>query len=379
MPKNGVRLMDTAGRLTLEEIAVKQQRILEFLRTNGLAGILLRRRENVAWITAGRSDRTIAMPSESAIASVLLLLDGRRIYFSPNNEALRLADEDFQGLEFEPVQYGWQEAVTEERMRQWMPKGALASDSHIPGCRVVNIAPLRWQLLPQEIDRYRRLCRITTDAAAQVLLNIEPGVTEHEMAARVSYALLREGVEPTVLLMAVDDRIRSYKHALPRNGVLQRLGMLNFCSRRWGLAASVTRYVHFGLAPDEFTAKLAATARVNAALLDATRRGRNADQCFQVAAENYAACGFPGEEFSHHQGGAAGYMEREWVARPGGQEAPVSPQVFAWNPYINGAKTEETVLVQDGKIEPLTLTESLPIVKTELGNESYESTGLLIR
>jgi antitoxin VapB len=371
--------MDTTDRSALEEIAVKQQRTLEFLRENGLAGVLLRRRENVAWITAGQSDRTIVMPSESAIASVLLLLEGRRIYFSPNNEALRLADEDFNGLEFEPVEYGWQEDLTEQRLRQWMPRGALASDSHVPGCRMVNLAPLRWQLLPQEIDRYRRLCQITAEAAAQVLLNLEPGVTEHEMAARVSYALLRDGVEPTVLLMAVDNRVRSYKHALPQDGVLQRLGMLNLCARRWGLAASVTRYVHFGPAPQELAAKFAATARVHAALLDATRRGRNADQCFQVAAENYAACGFPGEELLHHQGGAAGYLEREWLARPGGQESPVSPQVFAWNPNINGAKTEETVLVQDGKVEPLTLTESLPTVTTELGNESYESTGLLIR
>jgi Xaa-Pro dipeptidase len=363
----------------LEEIAVKQKRVLNFLDAKGMQGILLRRRENVSWITAGRSDRTVLIPSESAIAAVLLLQDGRRFYLAPNNESARLADEDFNGLGFEAVVYGWQESNVQALLAEITGDTAIASDMGAEALAVVNIAPLRWQLLPQELERYRELGRATADATARVLMDLEPGVSEHEMAARVSYELVSAGVEPSVLLMAVDDRIGRYKHALPHDGVLQKFGMLNLCARRWGLSVSLTRYVHFGTMPEDLISRFEATARVHASLLRATRAGKSAGECFQLAGEIYETGGFKGEEYEHHQGGATGYLEREWLARPGGSESLTAPQAFAWNPSISGVKTEETVLLHQNGMEPLTLSKSLPGVETTIAGETYWTTGVLVR
>jgi antitoxin VapB len=155
--------------------------------------------------------------------------------------------------------------------------------------------------------------------------------------------------------------------------------MVNRCSRKWGLVISITRFVHFGPLPQNLASGFDAAAKVNAALLHATRAGATAGQLYKVAKDAYAAAGFPGEENLHHQGGATGYGEREWVATPNGTEIILNRQAFAWNPSARGGKVEDTVLLQDGAIEILTGTTKFPPVETVVGGKSYHSAGVLLK
>ena len=220
---------------------------------------------------------------------------------------------------------------------------------------------------------------MTARAVEEVALHLEPGVTEEEISAMASSLLIQKAILPSVLLMAVDDRILKYKHALPRGKRLERFGMVNLCSRKWGLVISMTRFVHFGPMPQNLAKGFDAAAKVNAALLHATRAGATARQLYAVAKDAYAAAGFPGEEELHHQGGATGYGEREWVATPNGAEIVVNRQAFAWNPSAQGGKVEDTVLLQDGAIEILTGTTKFPAVETVVGGQSYRSAGVLLK
>jgi Xaa-Pro dipeptidase len=198
------------------------------------------------------------------------------------------------------------------------------------------------------------------------------------MAARIASGLFERGIEPSVLLMAADDRILRYKHAVAQNATLERFGMLNLCSRRWGLCISITRFVHFGPLPQRLQDAFAAAADVNARLLAATKMGVTAATLFATAADAYASRGYPGEELRHHQGGATGYGEREWLATPTGKEQVVNGQAFAWNPSVNGGKIEDTILLRDGAIELLTSTPDLPVVSTKAGDLVVNSAGVLI-
>jgi hypothetical protein len=81
----------------------------------------------------------------------------------------------------------------------------------------------------------------------------------------------------------------------------------------------------------------------------------------------------------HHQGGATDYLEREWFARPGGTERALSQEAFAWNPNLQGAKTEDTVILHGGNIEILTETPRLPEVETSLNGIQYRSASVLQR
>lgn len=197
------------------------------------------------------------------------------------------------------------------------------------------------------------------------------------MAARVAADLLAQHITPSVVLMAADERIFRYKHAVPRKGVLRKYGMLNLCARRDGMVASITRFVHFGAVPDELAANFERAAQINAELLHASRGGATSAALYAVAAKGYAAVGFPDGITLHHQGGPCGYLERDWVATPGGTQTLGSTQGLAWNPSLHGAKAEDTALLHAGSIEILTATPDLPVIETEVAGNVYPAAGVL--
>ena len=368
-----------ASKPIQDEIGIKKQQLIEFMAERSLAGVLLSRHENVAWATAGQVDMRVGIPAATGSAAVLVRGDGSGFYITTNNEAPRMHDEEFGGLPFELVVLPWQEGDFVTAAHRLAVTGSLGADTPEANCEVVNLAGLRSQLQPAEIERYRSLGAMTARIVEDVVLHIEPGETEEEISAITASRLIQKAILPSVLLMAVDDRILKYKHALPRGRRLQRFGMVNLCARKWGLVISMTRFVHFGPMPQGLVDGFEAAAKVNGALLHATRAGATAQHLYAVDKDAYAAAGFPGAEEFHHQGGATGYGEREWVATPMGAEIVLDRQAFAWNPSCEGGKVEDTVLLRDGAIELLTETTEFPSVETVVGGQSYRSAGVLLR
>jgi len=352
------------------ELDAKHAQLVEWLNAQQLAGVLLRRNENVAWLTGGAVELRVLTTGETGVASLLVTADGRRYYFTTENEAPRLHDEEFGALDFEPVLFPWWADDTNAAAAR-LAGGALGSDTPAAGMTHVNLAPLRASLSESEIARYRWLGAETAAATVEALNEVEPGLSEYDLEAITASGLLRRGLLPSVSLFAVDERILKYKHAVPRGKRLKQYGMLNFCARKWGLVVSITRFIHFGALPEELSDRLNSAARVNAALLNATRVCATSAALFKVAQEAYVAEGFAGEERFHHQGGPTGYGEREWVATPAGIEVVVNNQAFAWNPSIRGAKSEDTVILRAGTIENLTATPELP--------QLTEAAGVLVR
>jgi Xaa-Pro dipeptidase len=362
------------------ELDEKWSRLASFLDREKLSAILLRRHDNIAWATAGQVEARVAILAETGVASLLLTRDGRKFYLFPNNESARLADEEFSSLPYEPVSSPWyQNPNSIDAVRRIVGEGTIGTDTAAPGFTPVNIASLRAPLTTAEAARYRWVAQRTAEATAQTLVELEPGITEYEMAGRVAQSLHSQGILPSVLLMAVDDRIRKYKHAVSRGAVLERYGMLNLCSRKWGLAVSITRFVHFGPPQQQLVDGFAACAEINAQLLHASRSGVTSAELFAVAQRAYSATGYPGEEQLHHQGGTAAYLEREWVATPNGQEALTGSDALAWNCSIRGAKVEDTALLQNNVIEIMTLTPSLPVIVTKVEGIAYPAADVLIR
>jgi Xaa-Pro dipeptidase len=361
------------------EVAEKQARLARFFEEEELAAVLLRRSQNMAWVTCGKVDARVLIMSDTWATSILLTKDGRKFYLAPKNEGPRLAAEEFAGLGYEPVLSPWYDDDSVAAAQKIVGSVEVGTDIPTPGLIPVRLAQLRASLTASEIERYRWLGQKTAAVTTAVLHELEPGVTENEMEALVADGLLCEGIMPSVLLMAVDDRILHYKHAVARGRRLERYGMLNLCARKFGLAISITRFVHFGELPSDLAERFTAAARVNAALLDATRQGATSAGLFKAGQDAYAAAGFPGEEQLHHLGGASGYGEREWLAAPSGKEVVQNNQAFAWNPSIRGGKVEDTVILRDGVIEYLTDTPDLPVVETRVNGATYHSAGVLVK
>ncbi len=361
----------------IAEIAHKHGKIVAFLAEKRMDAVLISRHENIAWATAGVVDVRVGVLKESGAASLLITKDGGAFYLTTNNEAARLAEEEFAGLGFEPVVNPWFANDLPASIANIVGFGKVATDMPQFGYEVLPMQALRYELTEGEIARYRWLGSHAAKAATAVLRRVQSGMNERAFQAMLASQLLALEIIPSTYLTAVDARVLGYRHAVPRAGVLERLGMLGFCARRWGLSVSITRFVQFGEEIPEFVDRLAVVAQVNARLLDATCQGANADALFKVAEDAYAALGCRGEERMHHQGGATGYLEREWIARPGGNERPTRSQAFAWNPNLKGAKVEDTVLLRDGAIELLTATPELPVVTTSWGGAEFLSAGVL--
>ncbi|MFZ1014750.1 MAG: M24 family metallopeptidase [Terracidiphilus sp.] len=361
-----------------DELNAKHDKLVEWMRSQRLKGVLIRRNENIAWITGGAVELRVLTPCETGVASILVTAEGKRYYFTTENEAPRLHDEEFGALDFEPILFPWYADDTAAAAAK-LAGDALGSDTPVAGSTAVNLFPLRASLSESEIARYRWLGTETADATAESLHQVEPGLSEYDLEALTAANLLKRGILPSVYLFAVDERIYKYKHAVARGRRLKQYGMLNLCARKWGLAISITRFVHFGTLPAELAARFKSAAQVNAALLDATKPGATSAQLFKAAQDAYSAEGFPGEEKFHHQGGPTGYGEREWVATPHGTETVVNSQAFAWNPSIRGGKTEDTVLLRDGKIECLTATPELPVIDAKVNGKTYPAAGVLVK
>jgi antitoxin VapB len=369
---NSIPLSDS----TRSELDEKQSRLAAFMDENNWSAVLLSRHENIAWATAGRVEARVG-PGETAVCSLLLTRAGKRYYIAPENEAPRLAAEEFPGLGFEPILYPWTGGDVDELAHQ-LAGPEIGADIAEPGFYPARFTALRAPLLAPEIDRYRSLAAAVAASTTRVLKTLQPGITEDEMAARVAAELYAQHITPTVILMATDDRILRFKHAVPRGGVLKKYGMLNLCARRQGMVISITRFVHFGAMPADLAANFQRAAAVNAKLLHATRAGASSADLYAVAAQGYAAAGFPDEISKHHQGGACGYQERDWVATPDSTERVAASQGFAWNPSLQGAKAEDTALLHNGAIEILTATPELPVIETEVGGQVYRSAGVFL-
>jgi antitoxin VapB len=363
---------------TQTELQYKHERIIAWLADCQADALVIGRHENIAWATAGRVDCRIGMMRETGPATLLFTRDGARYYITSNNEVDRLESEEFDGLGFRPVIQPWHKNALAESLPS-LAGGRITADIPLGTTPAISLLELRGSLTRSEIRRYRWLARAAAAAIEQIALAIQPGDSERHMQCMLAASLLRQRIQPSVYLTAVDDRVRRYPHAVPRDAVLVRLAMLGLCARRWGLTIALTRFVHFGAPCGQLLDNFAVVQQVAARLLQVTREGVKSNDLFQIAQEAYAELGVPGAEQRHHQGGAIGYVEREWFARPGGSEQILAQQAVAWNPSFESAKCEDTVLYDSGRLELLTTTPRLPQVSVRLAAHNFEFSDLLIR
>src|SRR6202789_4349066 len=151
---NGATLVTEAAWNS--ELGAKHEKLVEWLKSQGLAGVLIRRNENVAWLTGGAVELRVLTTGETGVASLLVTADGRRYYFTTENEAPRLHDEEFGALDFEPVLFPWWGDDTNATAAK-LAGGPLGCDRRGDRLPPVNLAPLRASLCGSEITRYRWL------------------------------------------------------------------------------------------------------------------------------------------------------------------------------------------------------------------------------
>ncbi len=360
------------------ELHVKRQRVAALMDSHGLAGLLLGRNSSVSWALAG-AEAHVATNGEEAIAAVLYT--PQRDYVLTNRiERARLVAEELAGRPFEVVEFPWEEPQRRAQLiAELSGGGTVLGDVHETGVTLLcdPINALRYQLTPEEQTRMRDLSGRAGAAIETAIGEIAPGMSEYAMAGLLAEECFLRDINPVVLLIATDERIHQFRHPIPTAKKLERYAMLVLCARRYGLVTSVTRLVHFGPIPAELQRRAAACAAIDAAIIAATRPGTAASALFVRLQHAYAAQGFPDEWRDHHQGGAAGYENREWVCTPTTEARVFEGQAFSWNPSIAGVKSEDTVLVTAQGAQVLTATDSWPKIAVDVAGQTLERPAIL--
>ena len=364
------------------ELTLKLDRLAAWLATNELDGVALSRGDNFAWLGCG-ADNLVNHAGETGVATLLATPDGLTLVTN-NIEADRLVAEEFGGVELAGVEsHPWHEPTGRAEIVARLTAGKrFAADDALAGLPPLpdGFGALRYSLTDAEVNRYHALGRDAADGMENAARAIEPGMTEADVAGLIALEYRLRGIAPIVLLTAADERIRTWRHPLPKDVAVEHCAMLVACGRRQGLVAAITRLVQFGPLSDDLAARHEAVCAVDAAMIAATRPGRTAADIFADTRQAYADSGYPDEWQLHHQGGAIGYLGRDYIANPASSEIVQPNQTFAWNPSICGTKCEGTTLIAPTGPEDLTTPGGdWPTVTVQTSEGPLRRAGILIR
>ncbi|WP_224270755.1 M24 family metallopeptidase [Haloprofundus salinisoli] len=361
----------TAEAVDSNRLDDRRRRLGEYLADTGLDAVWFARPNSFAWLTGG--DNVVSATADLGVAAAGYVAPengdanaGEFRVVTDNIEAPRLVDEELPD-EFSVETGQWYESSLADSVADHSPENA-AADFDVPGFESVDASALRQPLSKADVEAYRSLGRDTAAAVEQVCRQLESGDTEHEAASALRVTLSARGINAPVVLVGGAERAQSYRHYTPKLAELGDYALVSVTAERGGLHASTTRTVAFD--PPEWLAERHEKAtRVEATALAATRAvGREkgpASDVFGAVREAYDGVGFPDEWQKHHQGGAAGYDGREWFGSPTADDEVHLPMGYAWNPTIQGAKSEDTVLVTDDGFEVLTSTGQWPTREVE--------------
>jgi len=322
------------------------------LDEQGLSAVWFGQPNSFAWLTGG--DNVVSADAGPGVAAAGY--DGETVTVVTNNiEAPRLAEEELDA-DVEVVAFQWYESSLAEAVAAQSPTPA-AADFDVPGFESLDASDVRQPLTTEDVAAYRSLGADAASAMEAVCEELTPETTEREAQGRLLDRLAADGIRAPVALVGGGERASTWRHYTSKGDALGDYALLSVTAVRDGLHASVTRTVAFD-EPDWLVERTEAAARVEATALAATREvgreGGTAGDVFGAVQDAYEAVGYPGEWRNHHQGGAAGFAGREWKATPTSDRAVFLPMGYAWNPTVQGAKAENTWLVDEDGFECLT-------------------------
>lgn len=214
----------------------------------------------------------------------------------------------------------------------------------------------------EELDAMRRAQEITDQAFRAILSFIRPGMTEREIAARLTYELLRRGGEkvsfdPIVAAGANGSR----PHAVPGDQVVDT-GMfitMDFGCKVDGYCSDMTRTVALGHPTEEMERVYAAVLAAQRAGINAARAGVTGREVDGAARQVITEAGF-GAYFTHSFGHSLGIdihespnaSPSENGELPAGAVISAEPGIYL--PGRFGVRIEDVLILKEGGCEDIT-------------------------
>ena len=345
--------MESDGTIHAFNQKIAQLRVL--LSAKSLDAIVLRKNPNLTWLSGGR----VHVPMVIDTGCFDWVITPSEAYVVTNAiEAPRLkAEELVPWAELKIVDW-W------EGRDGLLPQGdRVGSDT--PGAGRVDISldidRLRSSLVAGDIERYELLGLDAASALEDVVKRVTETDREIDVAGSIAAALWSKEIDLVFIAVAGARRAPLYRHPLPTSDLVGSRVVASICARRKGLIVSATRIAFLSAQEEVALPSYAGLLEVEAAMLDATKVGASFSDPVQAAIAAYPANGFEADEWTkHHQGGPTGFLPRDWPAKPAGSIAIAANQPVAWNPTGKGLKVEDTFVVTDAGLLPITTTTNWP-------------------
>jgi len=329
------------NRVDLSDYVEKCLRLRTYMKRNGYEFAVMARRDNFAWITGG-GDNKIFRSSDMGFGILVIGINSIQ-FIAQSMDSDRILDEELQGLDIESVELKWYEPSREETAMRLTRGGKVVSDIPLPGAdfKMYDFVRLHFPLTDIDIQKYRKVGALCDRLLSNVAEQIHPGMTEHEIEARILYEYGKENMTPKVLLVGSDDRIAKYRHPASSPKKVEKLVLIHAAADKWGLHANITRMVYFGDSlPEELKENYNLLNLCEAQAMEMCRPGVHFQDIVNERRKIFAEHGCLGESDLHYPGATAGYFIG--TAQPIlDNEIIVDRMAFDWFITVKGAKVEE--------------------------------------
>lgn len=340
------------------ETEAKLARLRSLLTERGLPGVILTRPATVGWLTETTNviDRSAGLdPLWVAVGPT----GGACITTAVEGPRLRAEHE----LPFPVVDVPWADPGAYRRAAdEALGPGAVDDDALDD-----ELTALRLALTGGERARLAGLGADATSAVEGALREWRPGRTDREVMAGVAARCERAGILPVCLIVGGDERLERFRHPLADGSLMRRQAMAVLVGMRDGLHVALTRHACAGTPAPTLAASHAEALRVEAAVLDAMCEP---GITYGGVLDRLAAAYGDDRWAEHWQGGPIGYRQREFEIAPAPpatrwHDEPVAEHhAVAWNPSTaGGGKVEDTFVVGDGRLHPVTAGTTWPVVE----------------
>jgi len=355
-----------------EEISEKKRRVRNLMEELNLEAVYIKRQSNFSWLTGGGLN-VVGITLELGVAGLLLTQDKEYVICN-NIEAPRMEKEEkLEEQGYKIRSFPWYDDQEVKLIRELSGGSKLGADHGFPDSMDISkrINVLRYSLTSWEIERYMEIGHLTSLAIEETAKTIKPGEKECTVVGRLAERLWENRIDYITTFCAADERISDFRHPVPTEKKIKNRVMLCVNSRRQGLVVSLTRFVQFGSVPDDFHKKYNANVLIDCTFMANTIPGRPVVEAFLKGIEAYKQTGYTDEYKLHHQGGAIGYVGRDYRVNFKTTEIVQENQAFAWNPTITGSKSEDTMIATSKGPVLLSKPVIFPQLKMEVGGFNF--------
>lgn len=360
------------------ELQIKLERLRTFMKEKCYDGVLLCNNENFCWLSCGHY-AFVDKSSSNAAAKFLVMFD-KQYVITNSSEQFRIPEEELSGMDFELIAYPWHGSEADVLLPYLKGKN-IASDNGAFGSDncADAITAIRYVLTDEEITRYREIGSECANIVEDCCREISIGQTEYEIAGNVTGKLMASGFQVPVCLIASDDRLLKYRHPIPTAAKVFKRAMIAICAQKYGLTISMSRIVSFFDLEDEVQKKYDALLHIDATYILSTVPGAKAGEIVKRGRAIYEKSGYGMDFHLHHQGGALGYLTRDYCANEANESIVLNNQAFSWNPTIAGVKLEDTYIVVDGHQEIISQTETWPNIEVTIDGKTIRRPLILMK